>query len=194
MLHDAVRLSAADGDLASRLGRFDVLAVVVVAGERLAARGRARAGDGRRRVPVERRAAVVLSAAPLPGLALATPGCVVRLAGERVEDVRGVAARALDFVPGAARRRSLGPQMVMDDGDAMHLTPREIDKLVLHQAGVLAQKRLARGLRLNYPEAVALIATQLLEFIRDGRTGRRADGSRPAAPRPRRRDGRRAPR
>ena len=52
----------------------------------------------------------------------------------------------------------------------MHLTPREIDKLLLHQAGVLAQKRLARGLRLNHPEAVALIATQLLEFIRDGRT------------------------
>jgi urease subunit gamma/beta len=41
---------------------------------------------------------------------------------------------------------------------------------MLHQAGVLAQKRLARGLRLNYPEAVALIATQLLEFIRDGRS------------------------
>lgn len=52
----------------------------------------------------------------------------------------------------------------------MHLTPTEIDKLVLHQAGVLAQKRLARGLRLNYPEAVALIATQILEFIRDGRS------------------------
>lgn len=50
----------------------------------------------------------------------------------------------------------------------MHLTPREIDKLVLHQAGVLAQKRLARGLRLNYVEAVALIATQLLELVRDG--------------------------
>ncbi len=52
----------------------------------------------------------------------------------------------------------------------MHLTPREIDKLMLHQAGVLAQKRLARGLRLNYVEAMALIATQLLEFIRDGRS------------------------
>ena len=52
----------------------------------------------------------------------------------------------------------------------MHLTPRDIDKLMLHQAGVLAQKRLARGLRLNYVEAVALIATQLLEFIRDGRS------------------------
>ncbi len=51
----------------------------------------------------------------------------------------------------------------------MHLSPREIDKLLLHNAGFLAQKRLARGLRLNHPEAVALIATQLLEFIRDGR-------------------------
>ena len=51
----------------------------------------------------------------------------------------------------------------------MHLSPRELDKLTLHQAGVLAQKRLARGLRLNHPEAVALIATVLLEFIRDGR-------------------------
>jgi urease subunit gamma/beta len=51
----------------------------------------------------------------------------------------------------------------------MHLTPREIDKLLLHGAGFLAQKRLARGLRLNLPEAVALLATQLLELIRDGR-------------------------
>src|SRR5436309_2993280 len=52
----------------------------------------------------------------------------------------------------------------------MHLTPHETDKLALHQAGFLAQKRLARGLRLNYVEAVALIATQLLELIRDGRS------------------------
>jgi urease subunit gamma/beta len=52
----------------------------------------------------------------------------------------------------------------------MHLAPRDLDKLVLHGAGVVAQKRLARGLRLNYPEAVALLATQLLEHIRDGRS------------------------
>jgi urease subunit gamma/beta len=51
----------------------------------------------------------------------------------------------------------------------MHLTPRELDKLVLHGAGSVAQKRLARGLRLGYPEAVALIATVLMELIRDGR-------------------------
>jgi urease subunit gamma/beta len=52
----------------------------------------------------------------------------------------------------------------------MHLAPRDLEKLVLHGAGVLAQKRLARGLRLNYPEAVALIATQILELIREGRS------------------------
>ena len=52
----------------------------------------------------------------------------------------------------------------------MHLSPREIDKLLLHNAGFLAQKRLARGVQLNHPESVALIATQLLEFIRDGRS------------------------
>ncbi len=71
----------------------------------------------------------------------------------------------------------------------MHLGPREIDKLLLHQAGVLAQKRLARGLRLNHPEAVALVATQLLELIRDGRRvaelmdlGRRMLGRRQVLP------------
>jgi urease subunit gamma/beta len=52
----------------------------------------------------------------------------------------------------------------------MHLTPYETDKLALHQAGHLAQKRLARGVRLNHPEAVALIATQILEMIRDARS------------------------
>lgn len=52
----------------------------------------------------------------------------------------------------------------------MHLTPHEKEKLILNQVGFLAQKRLARGSLLNYPEAVALIATQLLEFIRDGQS------------------------
>ena len=51
----------------------------------------------------------------------------------------------------------------------MHLSPREIDHLQLHMVGCVAQKRLARGLRLNYPEAVGLIATQILEYIRDGK-------------------------
>jgi urease subunit gamma/beta len=50
----------------------------------------------------------------------------------------------------------------------MHLSPQEFDKLTLHAAGALAQKRLARGVKLNYPESVALIGTVLLELIRDG--------------------------
>jgi urease gamma subunit len=52
----------------------------------------------------------------------------------------------------------------------MHLTPREIDKLLIFTAGELARKRHARGLKLNYPEAVALITSELLEEIRNGRT------------------------
>lgn len=52
----------------------------------------------------------------------------------------------------------------------MNLSPREIEKLMLHNAGFLAQQRLARGLRLNHPEAVALIAAVILEFIRDGKS------------------------
>ena len=52
----------------------------------------------------------------------------------------------------------------------MHLTPREIDKLLIHSAGDLARRRRARGLKLNHPEAVALITSEILEWIRDGRT------------------------
>jgi urease gamma subunit len=52
----------------------------------------------------------------------------------------------------------------------MHLTPREIDKLLIFSAGELARKRRARGLRLNHPEAVALITSEILEMIRDGRS------------------------
>ncbi|RPD61134.1 urease [Lentinus tigrinus ALCF2SS1-7] len=51
----------------------------------------------------------------------------------------------------------------------MRISPREEAKLLLHQAGFLAQKRLARGLQLNQTEAVALIASQLQEYIRDGK-------------------------
>jgi urease subunit gamma/beta len=50
----------------------------------------------------------------------------------------------------------------------MHLAPRERDKLTLVEVGLLAQRRLARGLRLNHPETVGLIALVVLELIRDG--------------------------
>jgi len=49
------------------------------------------------------------------------------------------------------------------------LSPHEIEKLTLVQVGVLAQRRLARGLKLNHPEAIGLIATVMLELIRDGK-------------------------
>ena len=52
----------------------------------------------------------------------------------------------------------------------MELTPREKDKLLLYTAGLVAERRLARGLRLNYPEAVALISLEIMEGARDGRS------------------------
>jgi urease subunit gamma/beta len=52
----------------------------------------------------------------------------------------------------------------------MHLSPREIEKLMLHQACSLAQKRYARGLPLNVTESIALISGQILEYIREGRS------------------------
>jgi urease gamma subunit len=59
---------------------------------------------------------------------------------------------------------------VRHNSEPVHLTPREIDKLLVFSAGELARKRRARGLKLNHPEAVALITSELLEMIRDGRS------------------------
>jgi urease gamma subunit len=56
------------------------------------------------------------------------------------------------------------------EGFPMHLTPREVDKLLIFSAGELAKQRRARGLKLNHPEAVALITAELLELIRDGKS------------------------
>lgn len=52
----------------------------------------------------------------------------------------------------------------------MELTPREIDKLHIFTAALLAERRMARGLKLNYPEAIALITAAILEGARDGQT------------------------
>jgi urease subunit gamma len=52
----------------------------------------------------------------------------------------------------------------------MELTPRERDKLLIFTAGLVAERRRARGLRLNYPEAVAYISAAVMEGARDGRT------------------------
>ena len=52
----------------------------------------------------------------------------------------------------------------------MHLTPKETEKLLVFLAGELAQKRKDRGLKLNYPESIALISSHLQEAARDGRS------------------------
>ena len=52
----------------------------------------------------------------------------------------------------------------------MHLTPRETEKLLLFLAGELAEQRKNRGLKLNYPEAIAFISSRLQEAARDGKT------------------------
>ncbi len=52
----------------------------------------------------------------------------------------------------------------------MELTPREKDKLLIFTAALLAERRRARGLKLNYPEAVAFISAAIMEGARDGRT------------------------
>ena len=52
----------------------------------------------------------------------------------------------------------------------MELTPRERDKLLVFTAGLVAERRRARGLKLNYPEAVAYISAAVMEGARDGRT------------------------
>lgn len=52
----------------------------------------------------------------------------------------------------------------------MELSPREKDKLLVFTAGLVAERRLARGLKLNYPEAVAYISAAILEGARDGKT------------------------
>ena len=52
----------------------------------------------------------------------------------------------------------------------MELTPRERDKLMLFTAALVAERRLARGVKLNYPEAVAFISAAIMEGARDGRT------------------------
>ena len=60
----------------------------------------------------------------------------------------------------------------------MQLTPREKDKLLIAMAAMVARRRLERGVKLNYPEAIALITDFVVEGARDGRSRRRADAGR----------------
>ena len=58
----------------------------------------------------------------------------------------------------------------MHENEVMELTPREKDKLLIFTAALLAERRQARGLKLNYPEAIALISATVMEGARDGKT------------------------
>jgi urease accessory protein len=92
-LCETLTLRAAHGDLPSRLDRFDVLALVVLAGGLLDAHARA-IMKRVERTPVSRKARLAMSAAPLR-----TGGCVVRIAGPSMEETGAVIARVLGFVP-----------------------------------------------------------------------------------------------
>jgi urease subunit gamma len=66
--------------------------------------------------------------------------------------------------------RHLRPHVLPGSEATMDLTPREKDKLLLFTAALLAERRKSRGLKLNVPEAIALISAALLEGARDGKT------------------------
>ena len=70
---------------------------------------------------------------------------------------------------GASRKRG-GERGSGRRGEGMHLTPREVDKLLIFVAAEVARRRRERGLKLNYPEAMALISAELLEGARDGKS------------------------
>jgi urease subunit gamma len=84
------------------------------------------------------------------------------------------------YVTAAARTRWAGMSLAKQAGyycaaftlghTTMELTPREKDKLLLFTAALLAERRKARGLKLNYPEAIALISAAVMEGARDGKT------------------------
>jgi urease subunit gamma len=74
-------------------------------------------------------------------------------------------------VPGGRRGLpSSTDPTIRPEAPGMELTPREKDKLLLFTAALLAERRKARGLKLNYPEAVALISAAVMEGARDGKT------------------------
>jgi urease subunit gamma len=67
-------------------------------------------------------------------------------------------------------RRVISPFFHRAGEDTLHLTPREQEKLLIFVAAELARKRQARGLKLNYPEAVAILSAEIMEAARDGRS------------------------
>ena len=68
------------------------------------------------------------------------------------------------------KSRLLAVASIRNEDSIMELTPREKDKLLLFTAALLAERRKAKGLKLNYPEAIALISAEIMEGAREGRT------------------------
>jgi len=116
-----------------------------------------------RRSTSARRAAVVAHYATKPSHPATTTRCLSSLTNT-APAVRGGVASSSTFQQQRHRQ-----QLQLRQRRSLHLSPRERDHLELHQAGRLAQYRLARGLRLNHPEAVALISMQMMEDVRDGK-------------------------
>jgi urease subunit gamma len=73
-------------------------------------------------------------------------------------------------LPGGANGKDVAWSGQIEVGGGMQLTPREKDKLLISMAAIVARRRLERGLKLNYPEAVALISDFVVEGARDGRS------------------------
>jgi urease accessory protein len=98
IVHDAVSLRSTDGDLAERMGRFDVLAVIAIVGRSLRDDA-ASAGRLVMSAPLARHASVLAAAAPLPAASDGDLGCLVRIAGPSVEAVGAIVRECLAFVP-----------------------------------------------------------------------------------------------
>ncbi len=75
--------------------------------------------------------------------------------------------RCREQAPSLKHEQHIG---IKETDSTMDLTPREKDKLLIFTAGLVAERRLARGVKLNYPEAMAYISAALLEGARDGQT------------------------
>jgi urease subunit gamma len=96
------------------------------------------------------------------------------LAGAAATAIAGGAGEFLGSIPasggGFARRAATNLVCIGKGADTVNLTPREKDKLLIAMAAMVARRRLERGVKLNYPEAIALITDYVVEGARDGRS------------------------
>jgi urease subunit gamma len=111
--------------------------------------------------------------ASFSGQALHQKGVLVRQSGARPAQAHHNEAnfkKQCPFLLRSSRHASCSNLSILTTPTTMELTPREKDKLLIFTAGLLAERRMARGLKLNYPEAIALISAAVMEGARDGKT------------------------